>query len=158
MRNAVLAACVVSGSVALAWAAPQAELPKNPPEVRPGEIVIKPTGRTRVVRHALPTTRPVVVQGATQADAREDADNAPPPRVVSIGYLLREPEERGWGPQIHYADYYAPSYAYPSCDPGYSSPLWGSSYFSSAYFGSSDHGGHRDAACRSTPLEWGRRR
>jgi hypothetical protein len=149
MRKFALAVCVMAGFAALAWAAPEGASSQDTPGVEPGDIVIKPTGKKRIVRTAQPTTKPAT----TQAEVRDDSDDdAPPARVVSIGYLLREPEERGRGPQIHYADYYYP--AYSSCAPTYTSPLWGSSCWGS----SSYYGRYRDTACRTTSFEWCRRR
>jgi hypothetical protein len=146
MRNFALATCVMAGSVALAWGAPEGSTSNETPELRPGDIVIKPTGKKRIVRTERPATASAV--------ARDGADeNTPRPRVVSIGYLLRDPEERGFGPQIHYAEYDYPAYTDSSCTPAYASPLWGGSYFGSSY-----NGGYRDTACRTTPLEWCRRR
>jgi hypothetical protein len=113
---------VLAGCVVLASGAP----PEEGDGLRPGEIVIKPTGKKRLVRTAAaPTTRP--------ATRPADDAGAPPARVVSIGYIVREPEERGWGPQIHYAE---PHFSYSSCGYGYDAPIWDSAIFPTrSYFG-----------------------
>ena len=92
--------------------------PASPPQLKQGEIVIKPTGRKRVsaVQPAAPAPR-------LQAEG-EVGDGTPRRRAVTIGYFVREPGERGWGPQIHWAPYAYPSYSYGSCA-GYSG--WGHS-------------------------------
>ena len=100
---------------------------ESPPQLRPGEIVIKPTGKKRLVRAG---QRPAAKVEAP-LDTRED-ENAPPPRVVSIGSFRRDASERGWGPQIHLAPYsYSYSYPYSSCSSSYGAtwlPSYGHGY------------------------------
>jgi len=103
------------------------------PELRPGEIVIKKTGRTRVTRVATTPTAP-----ASQPTAEPSYDG-PGPRNVTIGYFYRDELETGWGPQIYegYSDYGG-----YGCGRGYGSYggygyNYGSSCFSPSYRNSS---------------------
>src|SRR5437762_2773757 len=66
----------------------------QPPELRPGEIVIQKTGRTRATRVA-----PAPAAPATQPVAEPSYDG-PGPRSVTIGYFYRDELETGWGPQV----------------------------------------------------------
>ena len=91
------AACLLAGGSAL-WAgempATRPAAPQSPPELRRGEIVIRHTGRTKRV----------VAVPAPAAATGQPADlpyDGPGPRVVTIGYLVRDPLERGWGPRVH---------------------------------------------------------
>lgn len=91
----VLAWCVGAGA-----AAPRAQRrpwPTSFPAVEQGEILIRPTGHTRLVR-----SEPAENAPAVQIDES--------PRFVTIGYMVRDESERGHRPQIHYPMGF---YAYP---------------------------------------------
>src|SRR5687768_10182106 len=119
--------------------------PASPPQLKQGEIVIKPTGRKRVsaVQPAAPAPR-------LQAEG-EVGDGTPRRRAVTIGYFVRDPEETGWGPQIHWAPYAYPSYSYNACSGGYSG--WG--YSGLLYGGSDCYGGFRNVGFHSGGLRHG---
>jgi hypothetical protein len=120
---------------------------QDAPELRPGEIVIKRTGRTKRVAAArrdpsasqppAAAARPVAEQPAA-----EDSSDKPGPRSVTIGYTVREPLEQGWGPQVYApASPYLPNGRY-GCDYyGYNSYL--PSYGRRAYGGYGYGGGCR---------------
>ena len=153
MRSAVLAIGVLGAFVAVAFAAPREASSDEEMEPRRGTIVIKPTGKKRVVRQVVPAPAPAKVV-ATTRPAADVADDAPPARVVSIGFLLREPEERGWGPQIHYADYYCPAPSYGGCDDGFGSPLLGYGFLGSpSHFG----WGYSEPVRHTAPVPWCRK-
>jgi hypothetical protein len=104
-------ACFVAGSVALAARGvdQDSSATQAPPDLRPGEIIIKVTGHKRITRAAVPapakpTTEPV-------ADLSYDG---PGPRSVTIGYFRRDPLETGWGPQVYEPAYYDAGYGYSS--------------------------------------------
>ena len=119
-------ACLLAGGAALLAedsAATRPAFPASAPELKRGEIVIKRTGRTkRVAVQAAAPARP-----AARLPAELPYDG-PGPRVVTIGYLVRDPSETGWGPRVHCP---APPYGFGyggSCDPyGYDAhgPLLG---------------------------------
>ena len=120
--------------------------PTSPPQLKQGEIVIKPTGRKRVsaVQPAAPAPR-------LQAEG-EVGDGTPRRRAVTIGYFVRAPEETGWGPQIHWAPYDCAPYSYGSYGGGYSG--WG---YSGLLYGASGgcYGGSRDIGFHSGGLGQG---
>jgi hypothetical protein len=125
-----LASCLL---FALSASFAAAAAPGDDPEMiaRPGEIIIKRTGVKRVSHVVTPPP-------ATQADAASEASSdGPGPRNVTIGYILREPQETGWGPQV-----YEPAYpTYPTyggyCGYGYGGGYgYGSSYCAPSYLGS----------------------
>ena len=95
----VVAAGLVGGAALLAQDAPATRppFPSAPPELKPGEIVIKRTGRTKRVAAA---ARPAPAPSAADRPADLSYDG-PGPRTVTIGYLVRDPIETGWGPQVH---------------------------------------------------------
>ena len=115
--------------------------PTSPPQLKQGEIVIKPTGRTRVVR----AVQPAAPLARAPAEG-EDDEYTPRRRAVTIGYFVRDPGETGWGPQIHWAPYAYPSYAYGSCGTGYTG--WG--YPGVLFGGSGCYGGIRDVGFHPT--------
>lgn len=112
-----LALCVAA--VGGAPAANQRKWPTSFPQVAQGEIVIRPTG----LRRAVPAPKPV----PTSAEADD------PPRVVTIGYLLRDPSEMGRGPQIHYPIGFCAYPVYPRYAGDYCSYSGGYGYFNHAY-------------------------
>src|SRR5688500_17614534 len=89
-------------------------------DVRPGEVVIRRTGRKRVA------TRPVVEKApVVYSPVAELPYEGPGPRTVTIGYMVRDEIETGWGPVVHWpAPAYGPGYSYSSWDSyGYNSYL-----------------------------------
>ena len=81
----------------------------QPPPLERGQIVIKPTGRKRVTRVA-PPPKP-----APAPEVKDLPYEGPGPRSVTIGYLVRDPIETGWGPQVHgpaYPEYYGGNFGY----------------------------------------------
>ena len=113
--------------------------PASPPQLKQGEIVIKPTGRKRVI-----AVRPAAPAARLEPDG-DLGDGTPRRRAVTIGYFVRDPGETGWGPQIHWAPYAYPSYSHNACGGGYSGLghsglLFGSS--GGCYGGSRDIGFH----------------
>ena len=148
MRTTAAVVAILAASVAAAWAAPQGDSSTDAAELRPGDVVIKPAGKKRVVRQSQvaptgATARPAAPSPTTLPTAPDDADLPPRARVVSIGFLVREPEERGWGPQVYYANPYSPSRSYyGSCDYGYAAPLLGYGYLGSSSF----FGGHHNSS------------
>lgn len=121
---------LIAGSVATAASgqAPEPPATRAAPELRPGEIVIKKTGRKRVTR------------GAAPARDRRKADpivelpyEGPGPRTVTIGYFRRDPLETGWGPRVYVADYYGGGYCGSSSFGGYGYGHGYAAYRSSSY-------------------------
>jgi hypothetical protein len=87
-------------------AAPAAATSQEAPELRPGEIRIRKTGKTRrvaiVTRSAEAVSRaPAEAARPNRGPAADDRPDEPAPRSVTIGYTLREPLEQGWGPQVY---------------------------------------------------------
>lgn len=166
MRNARLARAsfvlALSGCM-LAGAAPAAERASRDamPPLERGEIVIKPTGRTRV-------TRTVVRPTAGSATAvpvepvKELSYEGSGPRSVTIGYFVRDPNETGWGPQVHGYSYspcssYGDSYGYGSYTyPVYGGYGHGGSFFGSSYCGSSSFFGNSSYCGPSSSVSFGR--
>jgi hypothetical protein len=135
-ETSTLASCLlVTLSASFAAAAGRDAVPNTVPEgsARPGEIIIKRTGVKRVTRVV---TAPPVATADTASDAPSEG---PGPRNVTIGYILREPQETGWGAQV-----YEPAYpTYPTyggyCGYGYGLGYgygYGSSYCGPSYLGS----------------------
>jgi hypothetical protein len=108
---------------------PDSSTTAQQPELRPGEIVIKKTGRTRVTRVATTSAAP-----ATQP-AAEPSYDGPGPRNVTIGYFYRDELETGWGPQIFgsYYDYGGYGCGYGVGSYGGYGYNYGSSCFSRSY-------------------------
>lgn len=142
LQTTGLAACLLLGSAAVGEdraSTPASAWPRSAPELRPGEIVIKRTGKKRVA--AARTAAPVI-----RNDRPAELSYAGPgPRVVTIGYLVRDEIETGWGPQVHCpAPSYAPSYSSPCDSYGYNSYLpsygsYGASCGTPFFFGSSSY-------------------
>jgi hypothetical protein len=132
----------VAGLALSSWAmagqdvkdAPASATSQEAPELRPGEVVIKKTGKTkRVVTVTRPAESPVAAAPATvpatvvmREPAAEDSGDKPGPRSVTIGYMVREPMEMGAGPQVYEGSPYLPNnsygcgyYGYNSCLPSY---------------------------------------
>lgn len=114
----IMTACLLAGGAALMAEDSPTTRPAfaaSPPELKPGEIVIKRTGRTkRVVTERNGPARPTAERHA------ELSYDGPGPRTVTIGYLVRDPLETGWGPQVHCP---APPYGF-----GYAGPCDSYSY------------------------------
>ena len=131
----VVVACLTNGAAVVAEDRPAAAGPtawRAAPELRPGEIVVRRTGTKRVAARPVPA-------GKRLAELPYEGAG---PRSVTIGYLVRDETETGWGPQVHCP---APSYprSYSACDSyGYNAylpsyvPSYGSSCGGGMFFGS----------------------
>jgi len=133
----VVAAYFATGAAVVAEDRPAATGPAGGwqpgPDLRPGEIVIKRTGTKRVAA-ARPAPRHASVVTDPPAELSHDG---PGPRTVTIGYMVRDEIETGWGPQVHCP---APNYGrpYSYCDSyGYNSylPSYGTGFGSSCGVG-----------------------
>ena len=148
MRCIPLACASLSVVIAVTWsfaqddAKPVTQGWQEGPELRPGEIVIKRTGKRKRVVVAQPVSH---VAADAPAELPYEGQG---PRVVTIGYMVRDPGETGWGPQVHwpvwgYGYGYQPYsdcglYGYNSYPFGYA-PSYGSycgPSFGSGFFGS----------------------
>jgi hypothetical protein len=148
--------CVIAaGACLLAGAAPatddsRQQTIESPPPLERGEIVIRPTGKKRVTRAtSAPTTQPVAAK-----QANELSYEGPGPRVVTIGYFVRDPIETGWGPLVHEP-------AYTPCYPSYGDYGYGGyngSYISTpSYRGTPSLFGSSSYCGSSSPITVSRR-
>lgn len=129
---------------------PRQQTIESAPPLERGEIVIRPTGKKRITRAtSAPTTQP---KTSNQTD--ELSYDGPGPRVVTIGYFVRDPIETGWGPLVH-EPAYTPCYSSYG-DSGYGG-YYGSYIGAPSYFGTPTLFGSPSYCGSSSPITVSRR-